>query len=236
MREHPISFKPDLVRAFLFGEKSQTRRVAKPPRGFEHHNIPEIGMPHAFYPWAIWWHGSETDRVGCLQECPYGKPGDRLWVKESLRGDGQPGNRRVGIVRYAADGEMVLPCTTCGIVTCTCDGGPSSRWDQVWDWKRPVLNAMYCPRWASRLLLEITEVRAQWLHDITEEDAKAEGVKPWEFNPDQPLTSGERAGDSPYRSSFAYKWDCINEDREGGKYLWKNNPAVWALTLKQVFE
>lgn len=226
MRERPILFKPDLVRAFLRGEKSQTRRVAKPPSGFEHHNIPKIGMPYAFYPWAIWWHGPETDRVGCLTDCPYGQPGDRLWVKEQLHILDWSEHGIGACVQYVAD-KLVRGWTHD-------EHGVSPEWGKNKVGKN--IPSIHMPRWASRLTLEITQVQVQWLHDITEEDAKTEGVKPWEFNPDQPLTSGERAGDSPYRSGFAYKWDCINEDREGGKYLWKNNPAVWVLTLKQVIE
>lgn len=216
MRERPISFKPDLVRAFLRREKTQTRRVITPVRRFEYHNVLKMGMPHSAYPWAVWWHGPETDRVGCLQECPYGKPGDRLWVRESSCLFDQKVYTKTGVTTtpmciYRADGHKLV------------NGAK---------WRPP----MFMPRRVCRLVLEISEVRAQWLQDITEEDAIAEGVKPWAFGPEQTLTTGERGADSPYRSGFAVRWDEINEARgSDGEYLWIRNPGVWVLTLKEVW-
>ncbi len=216
MRERPILFKPDLVRAFLLGEKTQTRLIIKPQPTYDMDGF--TGLAHNVRG-AIWRSGMPTTDL-----CRYGQPGDRLWVKEQLHILDWSEHGIGACIQYVAD-KLVRGWTHD-------EHGVSPEWGKNKVGKN--IPSIHMPRWASRLTLEITEVRAQWLHDITEEDAKAEGVKPWEFDPDQPLTSGERAGDSPYRSGFAYKWDCINEAREGGKYLWKNNPAVWALTLKQV--
>lgn len=214
IRERPILFKPDLVRAFLSNEKTQTRRIIKPQ--------PAYGMD------------------GFTGICRYGQPGNRLWVKEQFTVVSTDGLSASVAYRERIPEGKTLADTDGGLNVIEFDSDEEGLASAQWAYEhidcerwRP---SIHMPRWASRLTLEITEVRAQWLHDITEDDAKAEGVKPWEFNPDQPLTSGERAGDSPYRSGFAYKWDYINEDREGGKYMWKNNPAVWALTLKQIME
>lgn len=98
-KERPILFSAPIVRAILAGEKTQTRRIVKPVRGFEHNDILKYGMPCAADPWAVWWHSSVTDRVGCLQECPYGVPGERLWVREAWK----QGESRVW---YRADGHM----------------------------------------------------------------------------------------------------------------------------------
>ncbi len=102
----------------------------------------------------------------------------------------------------------------------------SIRVEEGGKWRR----AMHMPRWVSRTSLEVLEVRAQRVHDITEEDAAAEGFEPWDGNPDQPLTDGTRAGDAPYRAAFAIAWDEINGDRA----LWKSNPWAWVYTFREI--
>ena len=81
LAERPILFSSEMILALLAGIKTQTRRIVKPVRRFEHHNILKVGMPHALYPWTVWWHSPETDRVGCLQACPHGKPGGHLFME-----------------------------------------------------------------------------------------------------------------------------------------------------------
>jgi hypothetical protein len=83
------------------------------------------------------------------------------------------------------------------------------------------------PKWAARTWLEVTGVRAERLQEITEEGAIAEGVPPWDFDPQQPMTTGELGADSPYRGGFAVVWDDINE-----KHTWKSNPWVWVYQFK----
>lgn len=79
MRERPILLSGPMVRAILEGRKTQTRRVVKPVRGYEHNDICRPDM--AADPGAVWWHGA-SERVGCLQPCPFGVPGDQLVVVE----------------------------------------------------------------------------------------------------------------------------------------------------------
>jgi len=147
-----------------------------------------------------------------IARCPYGAAGDRLWVRETLRGDGQPGNRRVGIVRYGADGEMVLVCCGCGSVHCTCfDEDQPTRMDLVWEWERPVVPSIFMPRWASRITLDIEAVRAERVQDISEDDARAEGVED--------------------RRAFLNLWDSLNAKRG---YGWNVNPWVWTLTFRRI--
>jgi hypothetical protein len=90
------------------------------------------------------------------------------------------------------------------------------------------------PRWASRLVLEVTGVRVERLCDISEADAQAEGVAPFfevykGMGQEQTISTGERAADAPHRASFACLWDEINGDRA----LWKSNPWVWVVEFKR---
>ncbi|MBF0309496.1 MAG: hypothetical protein HQL56_08215 [Magnetococcales bacterium] len=91
--------------------------------------------------------------------CRYGQPGDRLWVKEELRIADR--RTRIGVMSYTADGERVI-CEGSGV---------------AWPYKRPVLPARFCPRYASRLTIEIEDLQQQSLLEITEADATAEGFE-----------------------------------------------------------
>jgi hypothetical protein len=92
---------------------------------------------------------------------------------------------------------------------------------------------IHLPRASSRITLEVRHVRIERLQEITEEDARAEGVRPFfeqfhNFGRDQRITTGELARDQPYRASYAVLWDEINGDRA----LWKSNPLVWVIDFK----
>lgn len=200
VRERPLLFSAPMVRAILDGRKGMTRRIVKPcvDRNFGCELSP----------------GEIAGEPDPSVHCPYGKPGDRLWVKEAwalaaqyddLKGKDIVGLPEMGCLRYKADATY-----------------PAG-------FGRP-RHARFMPRWASRITLEITDVRAERLQSITEEDAVAEGATTWEYNPEQPLTSGERGGDSPYRSGFAYLWDTINDQRA----TWKSNPFVWRISFKRI--
>lgn len=129
--------------------------------------------------------------------CPYGVSGDRLWVRETLE-------KANGVaVGYPADGSW-LPCTP-------------------WMWKRNKVPSIHMPRWASRILLEITDVRVERLQDITPEQALAEGVKSCERDLD-PVGNDY----SPYEL-FSMLWTSIN-----GMESWNTNPWVWAVEFKRV--
>jgi hypothetical protein len=138
VKERPILFSAQMVLAILAGRKTQTRRIMKLPL-----KDPDFGCELS---------GSETTIESAQRLCPYGKPGDQLWVKEALQasdGDGSP-------IQYQADGYI--------------DFGSN------WVWKRLRLPSMFCPRGMSRIKLEITSVRVQKLQDISERDCCAEGM------------------------------------------------------------
>ena len=126
--------------------------------------------------------------------CPHGKTGDRLWVRETFLQDTE------GFI-YRADGDFEGNAKILG------------------GW-RP---SIYMPRWASRILLEVTNVRVERLHDISEEDAIAEGVQ----------ITDEYTGcaDDIDSHAHAYKflWDSTN-----GKGSWDLNPFVWVIEFRRI--
>lgn len=142
--------------------------------------------------------------------CPYGKPGDRLWVRETW------GNENGGGYLYKASHEHMTP--------------GDNRW-------RP---SIHMPRAASRILLEITDVRVERVHDISEADAISEGVESWvedrmksrpthykiyyQTNPKDPDFYSSTA-----KVSFETLWQSIN-----GPESWNENPFVWVITFKKI--
>lgn len=223
MKERPILFSAPMVRAILDGRKTQTRRIVK-PQPHDTGLANRVGSReyiHVGYPG----DQDETDpraRFGAWQTggwlawCPYGGPGDRLWVRETWCHEFQAN----GSFCYRADhdsGEFV-----------DCDGNPAvgSRW-------RP---SIHMPRRASRITLEITGIRVERLHEINFEDAKAEGVerrvvcdgwREYGLPPDI-----EAAGTHPLRSardSFESLWASIN-----GPGSWDENPWVWAIEFRRL--
>jgi hypothetical protein len=91
--------------------------------------------------------------------------------------------------------------------------------------------SIFMPRWASRITLEVTEVRVQRLQEVTEDDALAEGVEPLKhIAPDQPLLTGGTAGEQPHRLAFSVLWDSINGERAS----WVSNPWVWAVSFRRL--
>lgn len=148
------------------------------------------------------------DEIGCT----YGEPGDRLWVREAFRSDGET-------ILYRAGGELSpAPIEiNAGFIE------ESDGW-------RP---SIHMPRWASRITLEIQSVRVERVQDISQEDAKAEGVElssaVASFVCDTP--SMRRQFKSAYVSAFCDLWNSINESRGFG---WAVNPWVWVIEFKRV--
>lgn len=143
MNERPILFNGQMIKAILFGTKTQTRRVVKAQAS------KDCGVYHRpDGDWVYTQCGGVA--VGLPFSCPYGQPGDRLWVRETWQED--PAGKW-GFC-YKAGGKS---CPLCGA--------------HLW---RP---SIHMPRRASRITLEITYVRVERLQDITQEDAASEGVK-----------------------------------------------------------
>lgn len=191
-KERPILFSGPMVRALLAGTKTQTRRVVK-PQPTEFVGGPGVkladGSPAPLVPL-----DDTVEPYGSEIRCPYGLPGDRLWVRESW----SPTNQLSHGVLYRAD--FTSP--------------------EVGRWKPSI----HMPRWASRILLDVTGVRVERLQDISEADARAEGAK--ECDP----VSGREvllAGPSQ-RGSFVLHYRDIWEQINGAG-SWDANPWVWVV-------
>jgi hypothetical protein len=203
VKERPILFTGPMVRAILEGRKTQTRRPVKwtPVHGF---NLAFYGLSPGHYmtgvessPWVLYSRrgdGVWEQRTEPLR-CPYGAPEDRLWVREThARGTMNGGELRW--VRFRATEPNALP--------------PGARWTP----------AIHMPRWASRLLLEVTEFRVERLDAITEEDARAEGME-----------GVREGGDRDLRYTFRRRWAAMYG---GGPFDGVLNPWVWAVSFRGV--
>ena len=163
MKERPILFSAPMVRAILDGSKTQTRRVIK-PQPWEEYSAESIKCEH-YAPCIVDKYGEmdagpeifgaySTDGEWGVR-CPYGHPGDRLWVRETFLVDD---NHRIPKTATRKNYEVDYKATS--------EDSPHWRW-------RP---SIHMPRWASRITLEITGVRVERLQDITNNDALDEGT------------------------------------------------------------
>ncbi len=216
MTEKPILFSATMIRAILDGRKSQTRRIMKPQPVGPVFIATDPKTPRYCLPY------NETLTMGGLaMRCPYGQPGDRLWVRETCRAEELPSG--LDGVRYLAD-EGFLP------IDDTPEAGDA--WvDLRYYGKRaspvaPVktVPAIHMPRWASRITLEITGIRMERLQDISESDALAEG---WDRRDD--LTSDDEVHREAAREWFMDIWESIN-----GPGSWCANPWVWVVEFRRI--
>ncbi|WP_354684800.1 hypothetical protein [Cupriavidus necator] len=217
-KERPILFRGAMVRGILDGRKTQTRRIVK--------HQPELAGFQTYEPYSHrrwnesharayegndgWWFGIPGMSTGPLQ-CPYGKPGDRLWVRETWA---QPVPLDPGPTIYRADYPACVPPGYERIPTV----------DEI-TWKPSI----HMPRALCRLVLEIVSVRVERLNDCSEADAIAEGIEP------RPGADGEWAhyADSGLstdaRGSYRSLWEQIN-----GPASWDANPWVWIVDFRRV--
>lgn len=148
----------------------------------------------------------------CAFCCPYGGPSDRLWVRETTQMrflpnllTGEPTNNQCA--EYAADATPVLD---------------AAGFDVCWWYSRQTCPGIHMPRWASRITLELTEVRVERLQEISRFDCHAEGIVP--------AQTGDWAEESSLdRAAYAYLWEQIN-----GAGSWDANPWVWCLTFRRL--
>lgn len=215
MKARPILFKPDMVTAILEGRKTMTRRIVKPLAGAgwrpetANGDTLRLGMITSPHP--------KKDKFGLfmrreihpgsgkyehdLVPCPYGAPGDVLWCREAFRNsrvDGLPGD-----AVYQADHPGLK--------------SPPRSYGRSW------MPSIHMPRWASRLTLEITDVRVERLQDISEDDARAEGAR-LELAEVDSVRLGAGAS---HRSGFQNLWKSIN-----GEESWTANPWVWVVEFQ----
>lgn len=239
MKERPILFSGEMVRAILDGEKTQTRRVVKPQPQRQGHGSDWYWVWEGRNSTAKWTGGRPGACAlfhGLLSECPFGVPGDRLWVREAF------GLGRRQDVDAAEDWSGPLPNTDPRRRDPLFWGASPPRWvvgyaaDGCEGRMRP---SIHMPRWASRLTLEITGVRVERLQDITEEDAAAEGVERWKGHQSgawrnygrQEFFAEHVSYHMSARESFESLWDGLYAKRGHG---WPENPWVWVVEFRRV--
>lgn len=221
MKERPILFSAPMVRAILDGSKTQTRRALR----IQPLDVLLMKEDKAGVEW-VGLMQREPEPKGTVFRCKFGKPGDRLWVRETWQGPllGTAGDYKA----FNAGGQKAIQKPECCVYRATDtlnavdDDGRELGW-------RP---SIHMPRWASRILLEITGVRVERLQDISEEDAAAEGIHydrtipfngPWFIEPSDP--QGYLLASSCYQAL----WEQIN-----GPGSWNANPWVWVVEFKRV--
>lgn len=206
IKERPILFSSPMVQAILEGRKTMTRRIVKP-------------QPTEYNGFWSWRKNYNAGIGGCNGDTskfvqllagwsPYGQPGDRLWVREAMYAD------KDGGWTYKADDEPV-----------GCDRADET---QMIAWvhhkQTEHCSSIHMPRWASRITLEITDVRVERLQDISDSDAVNEGITGvlddgiWSYN-----------GHALPRDGFTDLWKKINGDGS-----WDANPWVWVVSFKVV--
>ena len=222
MKERGMIFNGEMVRAILDGRKTQTRRIMKvQPESNQlglllitdstKHN--DIGKYH----WA------ESNATGNhvrsnLFLCPFGAVGDRIWVRETFCpvNDSQYGGEKWVDYRATPKFEASHPAGW--------DSAPNDAEALKW---RP---SIHMPRWASRILLEITDVRVERLNAISEEDARAEGIIDGGcLNCGEPEPCGCANPEPDATDAFAYLWQSIY-----GQESWNANPWVWVIEFERV--
>lgn len=225
MKARPIPFSGALPLTIREGRKTNTRRTLK-IQGTRCE--PEL-MPDGI---TTGWRIDVRHQFGSTQIlfCPYGAPGDLLWVREDhyRYGHWEPvagaltptGRQKWAFVPESSEVRFDAP--------------PSYRrgrhhrdpWAPAWH-KRL---GRFMPRWASRTTLRIVEVRVERLQDISEEDAHAEGARFSGFNSEQDFlrfgVSHQDCLDARFRHAFRELWEAIN-----GPESWDANPWVWVLTF-----
>ena len=220
MKERGIIFNTEMVRALLDSRKTQTRRVIKPqpqdhhwendPLGRYKHHLNLFECQRGLF--LSSWH-SIGDHIDSSKECnqqilcPYGVPGDRLYVRETWA-------LIAPSYRYKADGDWD---------TKEKEMGEFSRW-------KP---SIHMPKDAARIWLEITDIRVERVQEITEQDAIAEGI---EFRNGYWMgglheVKGTHKCRPFARAAFIDLWDSINEKRG---YGWSANPWVWVVEFRVI--
>lgn len=238
MKERPILFSGPMVRAILEGRKTQTRRIIKPQppsieavqarAGIDFSIFTDKAMPGSYRVAGPVWAVRELMGIDRSPEwrCPYGQPGDRLWVRETC------------VIHELPWREDPRPPAECfrARVTYLADGAQHVFEPHMEHWRTSMeagfvrkRTSIHMPRWASRITLEIVSVRVERLQDISEDDARAEGLEV--YNDDGVDYYGPfNKGHCSAKTAFSWLWDSINAKRAP----WASNPWVWVVEFRRV--
>ncbi|HHT0069041.1 TPA: hypothetical protein ACTW88_001879 [Raoultella ornithinolytica] len=213
MIERGMIFNGEMVRAILDGRKTQTRRIMAPQPADD---IERSAFPN---PDAIGWKSSLKHKYGSTTAhfCPFGAIGDRIWVRETFRVHSRATDVATLVYKASERNSWTEQTHRVPVAVCNKPATPE-KWTP----------SLHMPRWASRILLEITDVRVERLNSISQEDAQAEGLEltGWRPTYSDPDSGGEIM--TPY-DNFAELWSSIYGDES-----WQANPWVWVIEFKRV--
>ncbi|MEH3539426.1 hypothetical protein POV95_01750 [Klebsiella variicola] len=228
MTERGMIFNAEMVRAILDGRKTQTRRIMKlQPK------------PSKSRPGDFWFSSKKLESMVHVSDlapgnspiadyhlfiqehcCPFGAVGDRIWVREAFRVHSRATDVATLVYKASERNSWTEQTRRVPVAVCNKPATPE-KWTP----------SLHMPRWASRILLEITDVRVERLNAISEEDAAAEGVPPaGSLLPDYPGTFLTPKGDfATAKVAFQRLWESIY-----GAENWLANPWVWVIEFKRV--
>ena len=208
MKERGMIFNAEMVRAILDGRKTQTRRPVKLPV-----HDKNLGCELA---------GNELAgelSAGNYLNSAFGKPGDRIWVRETFRVHSRATDVATLVYKASVRNSWTEQTHRVPVSVCNKPATPE-KWTP----------SLHMPRWASRILLEITDVRVERLNAISEEDARAEGIIDGGcLNCGEPEPCGCANPEPDATDAFAYLWQSIY-----GQENWNANPWVWVISFKRV--
>lgn len=210
MKERGMIFHAEMVRAILDGRKTQTRRPIK----WKQTRFTEMAERDdgSLWPWA-----EDCERGGDIWfACPYGEIGDRIWVRETFRVHSRATDVATLVYRASVRNSWTEQTHRVPVAVCNKPATPE-KWTP----------SIHMPRWASRITLEITDVRVERVQDISQRDAIAEGGPP--DHPSFSKISREMGFSDWPRSWFAQTWWGIY-----GREAWNTNPWVWVIEFKRV--
>lgn len=236
MNEYPILFSTEMVKAILDGRKTQMRRVMRPQPYMSEH--PAIGgeiKPCLMWQrakssgtWMAWESRNWKFDLMINTDCPYGQPGDRLWVRETFaiehqiesdqtppHNDGRP--IKLGEAFGGTEWRQCHYRATDPVPDLMYEDHPRDEPHCRWT------PSIHMPRWASRIILEVTGVRVERVKDITWQDIAAEGCPPEHHMDNCNGISHAMFG------WFGYLWDSINAKRG---HSWDSNPWVWVVEFR----
>jgi hypothetical protein len=209
MTEHPILFSAPMVRAILDGAKTQTRRAIKPQPVWLPAKAGAMCSPG--WSWRCgsaefnYWPDAFGFGTAIAKHCPLGQAGDHLWVRETWQ----------------------THCDQDGITPRDLSPASAVQYPATYDhWVSKKRPSIHMPRWASRITLEVTDVRAERLQDITETDAALEGAVRMAMDDESRFFADDRG---TFKCGFAGIWAHIN-----GSGSWDANPWVWAISFKRI--
>ncbi|HBS5459341.1 TPA: hypothetical protein MAJ58_004475 [Klebsiella pneumoniae] len=227
MKERGMIFNAEMVRAILDGRKTQTRRIMKlQPK------------PSKSRPGDFWFSSKKLESMVHVSDlapgnspiadyhlfiqehcCPFGAVGDRIWVREAFRVHSRATDVATLVYKASERNSWTEQTHRVPVAVCNKPATPE-KWTP----------SLHMPRWASRILLEITDVRVERLNAISEEDARAEGIIDGGcLNCGEPEPCGCANPEPDATDAFAYLWQSIY-----GQENWNANPWVWVISFKRV--